>query len=765
MGFDPDKRLIVGIDNGDNSVYHIDQFGDIFFIRDIDVLGDIRAMSVSRDGRFIYVIISDNETDSRLIKVDLIDLNSSFEEIPFVGSSFTTSMVLDVDDVHLFGWDKKGNNVWRLNLNTLQRTGLFPLDSSDAILGLYTDSFGDIWGLGSTAFGVASALFKVNKNNGLTDRITSGPESAIIDVTACPYSVQLKLRAESRNIVPCTEIDYTLYVANQSTEAKGVDIKCEFAPGLKVDKIKENTLPEGIRENDYDIIVSDVDLNLGIDSVVIQIEVEDISNGEYSSQAFANNFASTLGSLTASDNPESIKLFDPTIAVLNRLSQDSTLDTFFCIGDSIVLDANIFGNDFRWDNGSDQSRRVIFEAGSYSLSFNNSCIDARIIFEIRTASCPFNVELAHFIEPDTVVTCSEVKFNFALENDSGFTHSNVSLYNELPQGITVVDLIDNPFGGDWIDDDPGVIHIEGMDFMAGIDTISVLCYVDEIQGGDYFNQARISNLPEIIGVFRDSDDPSTQPIDSTKLTVLGIEDDTLEVDLKICSDESLQLDGTLYGNSHSWSTGEGTPSINVEEAGLYVLEVKNGCSEGIIYFNVEPALDIFIIDDANKLLNLGDSITLSPILENFGDSLQINWQPLSDSSTCVICYEQSYFPLRDSTIILQVNNEECYDSLTYQIKVDNTRRIYFSNVFSPNRDGNNDVFFLQSPYYGIINNFEIYDRWGGLVFESQDMIFNDETTGWKPDFDLKSGVYTWYCEITFLDELTESFAGVVFLAR
>ena len=112
-----------------------------------------------------------------------------------------------------------------------------------------------------------------------------------------------------------------------------------------------------------------------------------------------------------------------------------------------------------------------------------------------------------------------------------------------------------------------------------------------------------------------------------------------------------------------------------------------------------------------------------------------------------------------------MNNEECSDSLVYEIDVDNTRRVYFPNIFSPDGDGNNDVLYFQSPDPGTIESFRVYDRWGNLHYETEDMLMNDLESGWEPPFDFESGAYTWVCEITFLDELTEFFTGVVFIAK
>lgn len=62
----------------------------------------------------------------------------------------------------------------------------------------------------------------------------------------------------------------------------------------------------------------------------------------------------------------------------------------------------------------------------------------------------------------------------------------------------------------------------------------------------------------------------------------------------------------------------------------------------------------------------------------------------------------------------------CQDSTTQLITVDNAVRIYSPSAFSPNGDGVNDYFGIG--YIGLLYGYQlnIYDRWGGMIFESTD---------------------------------------------
>ncbi|MEM8909321.1 MAG: gliding motility-associated C-terminal domain-containing protein, partial [Bacteroidota bacterium] len=69
------------------------------------------------------------------------------------------------------------------------------------------------------------------------------------------------------------------------------------------------------------------------------------------------------------------------------------------------------------------------------------------------------------------------------------------------------------------------------------------------------------------------------------------------------------------------------------------------------------------------------------------------------------------------------------------------QQIYQPNAFSPNEDEQNDIFRLESELDFISFQIQIYDRWGNLMFSS-----NDPKQGWNGHFKgnrASSGVYVW----------------------
>ena len=52
------------------------------------------------------------------------------------------------------------------------------------------------------------------------------------------------------------------------------------------------------------------------------------------------------------------------------------------------------------------------------------------------------------------------------------------------------------------------------------------------------------------------------------------------------------------------------------------------------------------------------------------------------------------------------------------------------NTFTPNGDGQNDIFYPRGVGMKQITAFRIYNRWGELMFERHGFQLNDVSSGW-----------------------------------
>ncbi|HTL10602.1 MAG TPA: gliding motility-associated C-terminal domain-containing protein, partial [Chitinophagaceae bacterium] len=90
-------------------------------------------------------------------------------------------------------------------------------------------------------------------------------------------------------------------------------------------------------------------------------------------------------------------------------------------------------------------------------------------------------------------------------------------------------------------------------------------------------------------------------------------------------------------------------------------------------------------------------------------------------------------------------------------------KIWFPNAFTPNGDGNNDIFRLKFPGHAANYHLEIFNRWGQRIFNS-----NDPSAGWNGDTSGQkqpAGVYIWMVHWSSLDGVAQQKKGSVVLIR
>jgi gliding motility-associated-like protein len=65
------------------------------------------------------------------------------------------------------------------------------------------------------------------------------------------------------------------------------------------------------------------------------------------------------------------------------------------------------------------------------------------------------------------------------------------------------------------------------------------------------------------------------------------------------------------------------------------------------------------------------------------------------------------------------------------VPVCNQDNVYIPNTFSPNGDGQNDVFYPRGKGVSLVKSMRIFSRWGELLFEQKDFALNDPGAGWN----------------------------------
>lgn len=212
------------------------------------------------------------------------------------------------------------------------------------------------------------------------------------------------------------------------------------------------------------------------------------------------------------------------------------------------------------------------------------------------------------------------------------------------------------------------------------------------------------------------------------------------------------------------------------DGGIYDLVVQDaiGCEyETEIVLEEGNDLGVQIIgqdEDGQIKVGLGEEVELFA-QANIPEE-EINrylWQG-ADSLSCYDCQVTYVTPSASGLYQVQVTDlNGCTATDQVQVILNKERRVYLPNVFSPNGDGANDIFYVQAgPEVVKIQAFEVYSRWGEPVFTVFNAPPDNPQFGWNGQYrgELMNGaVFTWFATVEYVDGVVELFQGDVLLMR
>ncbi len=761
IGYRKTDNLIYGISPNNNHLY---QLGSDGVSKDLGNVGLdnallYRAGDVNPNGTALYCFGSDPATrkDVHMAVIDLATYSTNI--IVLTGSTSIADIAFDPGSKDLYGFDSPTARLLKIETNTGLTNTFSQFDFSNEIFGLYFDSFGDLYGYGSAVFGIVEAFFKIDKNTGKEKVLATGQAYGINDATSCPYSIEMKVEVDPPKTLPCSDIIYTYTIANATEEDwSGIDFVHVLPKGFYLKEILSNPFgPVDTMSQIGSLKMSNLKLTTRTNSFRFKVKVGDIPKDDYNSQPFLDKLPVLYGSKSLSDNVLSPEFEDSTTVNINRYDIDSlSYNWFVCHDESIVLDATEFGNNITWSTGSKANLYQVSKGGVYLLNVQSGCEELTITHDVASASCPYTIAVTHTINPDTVFSCSETTYRFILRNDSGEDRLNSAFGFILPKGFSFKEIAKNPYGGSVsIDSASNAFKLEKMKLKVGVDTLDFIIKIGEVKPGKYYTQGILSGLPLLMGPTRFSDDPNTPTIDSTFIVVKGALSDSLSLDTVVCENSFIVLDVSKFAKNVIWADSSTNLQYRVEEPGLYELTVFDGCMPVNVKYNVGlgPKIDVSHIPFIS--IHQGEEITLVPEINNEGNSLSILWiDSLATSLSCYTCPSPVARPLESVRYNIKVNNEYCIDSQYIKLIVDQSRRIYYPNIISSENNSISNVFYFQSPDYGIVKSFAVYNRWGSKIFSTKSMTLNDPQFGWNGKIDnqdLNPGVYIWLAEIEFID--------------
>jgi gliding motility-associated-like protein len=270
-------------------------------------------------------------------------------------------------------------------------------------------------------------------------------------------------------------------------------------------------------------------------------------------------------------------------------------------------------------------------------------------------------------------------------------------------------------------------------------------------------------------------------------------------DTVLCNNKVLNIKESVPGSTYLWSTGSTSSSINIQNAGLYWLQVDEaGCTKrDSIFVSTKPSPSVNLGDDTT--LCTGQTLILNAVNNNatylwqdgstqpeftvtdagrYTVKVDINGCDTSGAITIVYDSKPTVNIGEDTTVCntQKLLLDATYPGSTYLwqdgstgsqfqvsaagqysvavsnlcgttdqsvvVKYENCAcQISVPNAFTPNNDGLNDVFIPK--FICSLTNYScrIFNRWGQLIFESR-----NTGQGWNGYFQNQiqpSGTYVW----------------------
>lgn len=412
-------------------------------------------------------------------------------------------------------------------------------------------------------------------------------------------------------------------------------------------------------------------------------------------------------------------------------------DTLLCPNESLVLDAGAGYTNYAWSNFQVTQTVTVFSSNTYSVTVTdaNGCQGTDAI----------NISVGNvsvYLGPDVEICVGEV-----VRLDPGPGYSSIVWQ-------------DGSVGRPYLTTTAGVysVTVTGAGGCTATDTMQVLAVhpLPVINLGPdsiiCVGETLVLNPGSGYAAYNWQDGASTQTYNATTIgyyhvtvtDIYGCEgSDTMRIlnriplpgvnlgnNLTFCMGDSAVLTANPLGPwNYVWSTNETTQAITVNTEGTYFVTVSNRCGSASDQQTVLP-----LRTPPTTEIGPDTFYCEEPILLDAGENLnsQYLW---NDGSTGRWNHINSLGP-----VWVRVTNVCGEDSDTLLVSEGCPPQLYFPNAFSPNGDNTNETFY---PVGQLVFDFEmqVYDRWGKLIF-----ISNEQNFGWDGKFggvDVPEGVYVW----------------------
>ncbi len=401
----------------------------------------------------------------------------------------------------------------------------------------------------------------------------------------------------------------------------------------------------------------------------------------------------------------------------------------FCMGDSVVLTAN-GGVSYLWSTSEISPSIIVNTSGTYTVTVT----DANGCSGSTSATVTVNPLPVAVITPSGSL-CQGGYVNLAAGNGTSYLWST---------GATTQSISVNTAGTYWVVVNNGLcydsdtIQVQSGFFSIDLGNDTVICdgnviTLDAGAGTSWLwstgQTTQTINVNSSGTYWVQVTSGVCMALDSVQVTVTPVSVN-IGNDTAICNGDVIVLNAGTAA-SYLWSTGETTASINVSTPGIYSVTITNGtCS----------AADSIIVSQLTTSVNLGNDIVTCESSSVFLDAGTTGtlyyWSTGEISRTIEVTKTGKYW--------VNVTAGNCITSDTIEVTLGfGGATVYFPNAFTPNGDRKNNVFKAQGTDITYFH-LQIYNRWGELCFESQDI--NEGWDGTYRGNKVAENSFVWICD-------------------
>jgi gliding motility-associated-like protein len=444
-------------------------------------------------------------------------------------------------------------------------------------------------------------------------------------------------------------------------------------------------------------------------------------------------------------------------------------DIRFCAGDSMVLNAGAGFRSYLWQDGSRDSLLRVSNSGNYYVNLTDYCgnalqvatrvqaivppplqvgVDTLVCWGdslSRTASGGYEQYVWRDLATQEIVS-STSRLELSVKADR-----RISLTATTAMGCTKKDTLRmqviaaRPFElgsdlsictGDTVSFSAPAGY-QGYQWNTGANARSIRVW----QAGSYRLTAT-----DVNGC-RFQDSVSVKAVFSLPRPDLG-------VDKAICQGSSLQLSPGIFSR-YQWQDGNTSGTLSVSVPGTYAVQVWDGnnCSayDTMRITSLLP-LPANFLKDRDSICQY-DKLQLKP-------SQAFKSYAWSTGST-----QQSISVEKPGNYVLKVTDQNnCPGQDTIQVVQKNCMEgLYVPTAFTPNRDGKNGLF--RPLLFGNVVRFQfqVYNRFGELVFASSKIM--EGWNGTHKGVPQPTGSFVWFCQFELEGKPLETRKGTVLLMR